>query len=106
MIFLGHSFNLYLDIKMTGNRMHYSENEFTKDTDPAETAEWLAALDSVVMYSGLNRAAYLANRVASQVAVQGAPVAGLLQTAYVNSLPSEQDEPLSPEEEKLFVRAV
>ena len=65
----------------------------TKDLNPQETAEWLEAFEEIVRESGAERAGYLLNRLLDRAAVLGAAAAPRLSTAYVNTIPPEQEEP-------------
>ncbi|MDP9345879.1 MAG: pyruvate dehydrogenase (acetyl-transferring), homodimeric type [Actinomycetota bacterium] len=63
-----------------------------EDVDPAETAEWLEALDAVVAVDGPARAQDLLQRVISGAARRGVPMTAGLSTPYVNTLPPQADE--------------
>ncbi len=63
-----------------------------EDVDPAETAEWLEALDAVVAVDGPARAQDLLQRVISGAARRGVSMTAGLSTPYVNTLPPEADE--------------
>ena len=45
-----------------------------EDLDPAETREWLEALDSVLAYEGADRALFLPDEVVTDARRKGAPV--------------------------------
>ena len=63
------------------------------DTDPTETAEWRDALEAVVKYGGPDRALFLLQTLANQVAKLGqvGTLLGGVTTPYVNTIPvSEQ----------------
>ena len=64
--------------------------EEIRDTDPAETREWVDSLDGVLDVEGPERAHYLLGRVIGQARRRGAPVPYSANTPYVNTIPSEQ----------------
>ncbi|MBA2350037.1 MAG: pyruvate dehydrogenase (acetyl-transferring), homodimeric type [Solirubrobacterales bacterium] len=61
------------------------------DVDPAETAEWLEALDGVLRADGPERAQELLETLLDHARHQGAPVVSGLSTPYVNTLDSAAD---------------
>ena len=61
------------------------------DTDPAETAEWLDALDAVVNTSGAARAEYLLAHLRSRAQARGLDVAPGVTTPYINSIPTSAE---------------
>lgn len=63
------------------------------DTDPQETAEWLAALDGVVQHVGLERAQYLFDRLAAHALGNGVATARANVTPYANTIPVDQQSP-------------
>src|SRR5437868_1357977 len=62
------------------------------DQDPAETEEWLEALDSVIEFEGVERAQFLIDNLL-QHASQKAVKTTTFETAYINSIPVEDQEP-------------
>ncbi|MDN3923203.1 alpha-ketoglutarate dehydrogenase [Roseateles violae] len=67
------------------------------DEDPQETAEWLAALDSVLAAAGPSRLRYLLDRLAERAktpAIAWTPGAG---TPYLNSIGIDQQAPFPGE---------
>ncbi len=64
-----------------------------EDTDPAETAEWLDALDGVVEHVGNERAQYLFERLAEHAAKHGIGSVRARVTPYVNTIPVEAQPP-------------
>jgi hypothetical protein len=63
------------------------------DADPAETKEWLEALDGVLRCSGPQRGHHLLNELLSHARACGLQLSGLLNTPYCNTIPrSEQPE--------------
>src|SRR5256886_2001801 len=63
------------------------------DTDPAETKEWLDALDGVIDIEGADRAHYLLERVIEGARRRGAPVPYSVNTPYLNTIPPERERP-------------
>jgi len=57
------------------------------DTDPTETREWLASIDSVLKREGPERAHFLLNRVIDFARRSGAYLPYSPNTAYVNTIP-------------------
>jgi pyruvate dehydrogenase E1 component len=64
-----------------------------EDTDPAETAEWLEALDAVVAHVGKERAQYLFDRLADHARTVGVESARARATPYTNTIPLAQQLP-------------
>jgi pyruvate dehydrogenase E1 component len=48
--------------------------DYTRDTDPVETQEWLDSLEGVIEVDGPERAHFLLNRVMDGARQKGAPV--------------------------------
>ena len=69
-----------------------------EDLDPAETREWLEALDSVLAYEGADRAFYLLDEVVTEARRKGAPVPYSATTPYLNTIPPQKEDRLSPRE--------
>src|SRR5512142_1079571 len=69
-----------------------------EDLDPAETREWLEALDSVLAYEGADRAFYLLDEVVAEARRKGAPVPYSASTPYLNTIPPQKEDRLSPRE--------
>ncbi|WP_028354300.1 alpha-ketoglutarate dehydrogenase [Bordetella petrii] len=65
------------------------------DTDPAETAEWREALESLVQQAGTPRAGYVLEQVLAHAAALGVRAAGQTRSAYLNTIPL-RDEPPFP----------
>ncbi len=63
------------------------------DSDPQETAEWLAALDGVVQHVGIERAQYLFDRLAAHALGNGVATARANVTPYTNTIPVDQQPP-------------
>nr|WP_240732145.1 pyruvate dehydrogenase (acetyl-transferring), homodimeric type [Egibacter rhizosphaerae] len=68
------------------------------DSDPDETAEWLASLEAVVEHSGRERARHLLMQVLKAQHAHGVGVPMLTSTGYINTIPPEQ-EPHFPGDE-------
>jgi pyruvate dehydrogenase E1 component len=62
------------------------------DPDPAETREWLEAIESVLEYEGQERAHYLLGRAIDTARRSGADVRLSVNTAYVNTIPLDRQE--------------
>src|SRR4249919_3513042 len=69
-----------------------------EDLDPAETREWVEALDSVLAFEGTDRAFYLLDEVTAEARRKGAPVPYSATTPYLNTIPPGQEDRLSPRE--------
>lgn len=64
-----------------------------EDLDPAETREWLDALDSVLEFEGADRAYQLLDEVVTEARRKGAPVPYSATTPYVNTIPVDKEDP-------------
>ena len=62
------------------------KRSFFDDVDPAETREWLEALESVVEREGPERAAWLLDAITNETQEQGV-YRTPLPTPYTNTLP-------------------
>lgn len=79
--------------------MSDNNNFRDQDNDPAQTQEWLDALDSVIRFEGTDRAHYLLSKLLDKVAKR--PIG--LTTPYINTIvPSE--ETLMPDDQGLLQR--
>jgi pyruvate dehydrogenase E1 component len=65
------------------------------DVDPAETREWLDALESVVQTAGPERAQFLLERLKDRAARHGIETPFTANTAYINTIPVAR-QPLFP----------
>ncbi|NGZ08973.1 MAG: pyruvate dehydrogenase (acetyl-transferring), homodimeric type [Nitrospira sp. LK70] len=65
------------------------------DSDPQETHEWLDSLEYVIETGGVERAAYLFERLRDRLAQRGARISNPFNTPYVNTIPVAQ-EPAYP----------
>ncbi|REK86109.1 pyruvate dehydrogenase (acetyl-transferring), homodimeric type [Streptomyces inhibens] len=81
-------------------RTTYSQLDQIPDRDPEETAEWRESLDAVTRAAGPHRAAYLMRRALEHT---GAPGLALLETDYVNTIPTSA-EPGLPGDEAMEAR--
>ena len=69
-----------------------------EDLDPAETREWVDALDSVLTFEGADRASFLLDEVTAEARRKGAPVPYSATTPYLNTIPPGKEDRLSPRE--------
>ena len=69
-----------------------------EDLDPAETREWVEALDSVLAFEGADRAFFLLDEVIAEARRKGAPVPYSATTPYLNTIPPAIQDRLSPRE--------
>ena len=69
----------------------------SSDVDPAETAEWLEALESVFRNEGIERGHYLLERLIDQARRSGAHLPYSAATAYVNTIHVRDEPPLPGE---------
>jgi pyruvate dehydrogenase E1 component len=63
-----------------------------EDSDPAETAEWLDALDAVVAHAGRERAQFLFDRLAAHAQSRGVEPHGARITPYVNTISFDEQQ--------------
>jgi pyruvate dehydrogenase E1 component len=61
-----------------------------RDTDPAETREWLDSLDGVIEVEGPERAHFLLEKVIDGARRRGAPAPYSSTTPYLNTIPAEK----------------
>jgi pyruvate dehydrogenase E1 component len=76
-----------------GARLVLSAAGALPDEDPEETAEWLAALDSIVELHGKARAQYVFDRLADHALSRGVQSARARITPYRNTLSVSQQPP-------------
>jgi len=62
------------------------------DIDPAETREWVDALEAVIERDGTGRAHYLIESLIDKARRSGAYLPYNATTAYINTIPPEQEE--------------
>ncbi|GJE59990.1 pyruvate dehydrogenase (acetyl-transferring), homodimeric type [Methylobacterium trifolii] len=67
--------------------------ERSRDLDPAETREWLDSLDGVLDVEGPERAHFLIGQVVEEARKRGAPVPFSANTAYLNTIPVDKQDP-------------
>ena len=60
------------------------------DQDPAETQEWLQALDGVIRNEGVERAAFLIDQQIAHARVNGVEQPFHAETPYINTIPVEK----------------
>ena len=70
------------------------------DIDPSETAEWNASFDAALANAGPVRARYLMLSLLKRAQEKNIGIAGLRQTDYINSIPSDS-EPEFPGDEAI-----
>jgi pyruvate dehydrogenase E1 component len=75
-------------------------NIYPQDIDPTETQEWIAALDSVLRFSGSERAQFLVSQLLHKISQPGHG----LNTPYVNTVPATQQSALPLEQEAQMQR--
>ncbi len=63
------------------------------DLDPAETQEWIEALDSVLAFEGADRAFDLLDEVFGEARRKGAQVPYSATTPYLNTIPADKEDP-------------
>src|SRR5215218_11037932 len=63
------------------------------DPDPAETREWLEALDSVLEFEGTDRAEQLLDSLLTESRRKHVPVPYSAATPYLNTIPPERELP-------------
>ncbi|MBY0298069.1 MAG: pyruvate dehydrogenase (acetyl-transferring), homodimeric type [Methylobacterium sp.] len=64
-----------------------------RDPDPVETREWLDSLDGVLDVEGPERAHFLIGQVIEEARKKGAPVPYSANTAYLNTIPVDKQDP-------------
>ena len=69
-----------------------------EDLDPAETREWVDALDSVMAFEGADRTFFLLDEVIAEARRKGAPVPYSATTPYVNTIPPDREDRLNARE--------
>ncbi|GGT01953.1 pyruvate dehydrogenase (acetyl-transferring), homodimeric type [Streptomyces chromofuscus] len=77
-----------------------SEPGQSPDLDPEETAEWAASVDAVAAAAGPHRASYLMRRTLEHAERVGLVLPKLLESDYVNSIPTAA-EPSFPGDEEM-----
>ncbi|MEU6661442.1 pyruvate dehydrogenase (acetyl-transferring), homodimeric type [Streptomyces sp. NPDC046821] len=80
------------------SRIQPSELDQLPDRDPEETAEWQASLDAVTKAAGPHRAAYLMRRTLERAEGAGLALPKLLETDYVNTIPTAAEPAIEGDE--------
>jgi len=81
---------------MTAHDRRRGKDPMLEDLDPAETREWVEALDSVLAFEGADRAYVLLDEVLTQARRKGAPVPYAATTPYLNTIPPDREDRLDP----------
>jgi pyruvate dehydrogenase E1 component len=81
-------------------RKQFSALDQIPDRDPEETAEWADSVDAVAAAAGPHRASYLLRRTLEHAEGSGLAVPKLLETDYVNTIPTGA-EPEFPGDEEI-----
>lgn len=78
------------------------------DSDPAETSEWMEALDDIISTDGETRARYLMARLTEHSRIRSIGVPGSVSTPYINTIPpgAEADFPGDPDIERRIRRLI
>ena len=63
------------------------------ETDPAETAEWVDAINSVIAFEGTGRADDILEHVVATARLAGANLPFAANTAYINTIPVSEQPP-------------
>ena len=71
--------------------MHQKLTERVVDLNPAETSEWMEALEQILDREGPDRAAFLLERLNEQARGAGADLPIQLNTPYVNTIRTDQE---------------
>ena len=61
------------------------------DTDPAETAEWMESLDTMIQHQGTERAQFIMRSLLQRAGAQSVGVPMVTTTDYVNTIPADQE---------------
>src|SRR5260370_30175088 len=84
--------------------MYFDESKHQlPDTDPDETAEWLASFDQVVEQEGESGARFLVYKLLKRARQLHVGLPPLTQTRYINTISPEQ-EPYFPGDEAIELR--
>ncbi|MFC4018732.1 pyruvate dehydrogenase (acetyl-transferring), homodimeric type [Micromonospora sp. GCM10011542] len=83
----------------TSERKQSSPLDQIPDRDPEETAEWAASLDAVTAAAGPHRASYLLRRTLEHAEGSGLALPKLLETEYVNTIPTGAEPEFPGDEE-------
>src|SRR5690348_5668657 len=69
------------------------KEERLADLNPQETSEWLEAMEQVIDEEGLDRAAFLLQKLSDRAARLGVVAPGRVTTPYLNTIPVEEQVP-------------
>ena len=69
------------------------------DIDPAETQEWMESLQSLIRDRGINRARSMVRVLLQKARTLNLGVPELVQTPYINTIPSDAEPPFPGDEE-------
>ncbi len=67
--------------------------EAAEDLNPAETGEWIEALEQIIDEEGADRASYLMQRLLERASTFGVTAPLRLNTPYVNTIPASEEVP-------------
>lgn len=73
-------------------------NNTRNDIDPAETREWLDALQSVFVSDGNERAAFILKQLIKKANAEGLSLTESIHTPYRNSIAPHEEKPMPPDE--------
>jgi len=73
-------------------------NENINDIDPAETREWLDALQAIVAQDGSERAAFLLEQLIRKAEAEGIRLASSIHTPYRNTIKPYEEKQMPPDE--------
>jgi pyruvate dehydrogenase E1 component len=73
-------------------------NEKLTDIDPAETREWLDALQAVIMNDGNERAAFLIQELLNKANTEGVNPSVSINTPYRNTIKPHEEKQMPPDE--------
>ncbi len=83
------------DVQANGGNGEYHAPPAPVDDDPAETREWLDALESVIQSRGEDRARFLLAQIKNKANCRGINVPFTANTPYINTIPASK-QPLFP----------
>jgi pyruvate dehydrogenase E1 component len=76
---------------MTKDRM--AAHQVNGENDPAETQEWMEALDGVLQTGGPSRARFLLTQLKHEAVRHGVEIPFTANTSYINSIPPDRQPP-------------
>lgn len=80
-------------------------SSYFKDTDPAETREWLESLEALIAFEGKEKADYLLSRLTDKARSLGVVTSPGIISQYANTIPPEEEDKM-PAEDSLTARNV